>query len=272
MVCIGPPDHSDQLTDYWCPGETHRTLTSGFLLLFSRSVISDFLWPQGLQHAKLPCPSPSPGACSNSYPWSQWCHPTISSSVIPFSSCPQSFPAAGSFLMSSALSIRWPKYWIFSFCISPSDECSGLNSLIDWFPGLTGLISLQSKGLSRVFSNTTVQKHQFFSSQPLVQLSHPYVTIRKTIALIRWTFIDKVMSLLFNMLSRFVIAFLPRSKCLFNFMVAVTICSDFGAQENKSLSLFLLFPHLFAMKWWDQMLWSYFFECWVLNQFFHSPL
>ena len=74
------------------------------------------------------------------------------------------------------------------------------------------------------------------------------MTIRKTIALIRWTFIDKVMSLLFNMLSRFVIAFLPRSKCLFNFMVAVTICSDFGAQENKSLSLFLLFPHLFAMK------------------------
>ena len=96
--------------------------------------------------------------------------------------------------------------------------------------------------------------------------------LKKTIALIRWTFIDKVMSLLFNMLSRFVIAFLPRSKCLFNFMAAVTICSDFGAQENKSLSLFLLFPHLFAMKWWDQMPWSSFFECWVLNQFFHSPL
>ena len=109
---------------------------------------------RGLQHARLPCPSPSPRACSNSGPLSQWCHPTISSSVIPFSSCLQSFPESESFLMSSALPIRWPKYWSFSFSISPSNACSGLNSLIYWFPGLTGLISLQSKGLSRVFSNT----------------------------------------------------------------------------------------------------------------------
>ena len=101
----------------------------------------------------------SPGACSNSYPLSQWCHPTTSSSVIPFSSCLQSFPASGSFPMSQH--IRWPKYWSFGFSISPSSEYSVLISL-----GLTGLISLQSKGLSRVFSNTTVQKHQFFGAQP----------------------------------------------------------------------------------------------------------
>jgi len=101
------------------------------LLLFSRSVVSDSLWPHGLQHARLPCPSPAPGACSNSCPLSRWCHPTISSSVVPFSSCLQPFPASGSFLMS----------WLFpsgdqsfSFNSSPSNEYSGLISFrIDWF-------------------------------------------------------------------------------------------------------------------------------------------
>ena len=100
-------------------------------LLFSRSVMSDSWWPHGLQHARLPCPSPSPGPCSNTCPQSWWCHPTISSSVIPFSSCPQSFPASGSFLMSQLF--RCPKYWSFSFSISPSDEYSGLISFrMDW--------------------------------------------------------------------------------------------------------------------------------------------
>ena len=122
----------------------------------------------------------------------------------------------------------------------------------DCFPlGLTGWISLQSKGLSRVFSNTTVQKHQFISAHSaffIVQLSHSYMTTGKTIALTRRTFVDKVMSLLFNMLSRLVIAFLPRSKCL-DFMASVTICSDFGAPKKQSLTI--SFPHLFAMKCWD---------------------
>ena len=130
-------------------------------LLFSRSVMSDSLWPYGLQHARLPCPSPSPGACSNSCPLSQWCYPTISSSVIPFSSCSQSFPASGSFLMSQLFA---------SGDQSIGGSASALVLLMnirDWFPlGLTGLISLQPKGLSKVFSNTTVQMHQFFGSQP----------------------------------------------------------------------------------------------------------
>ena len=110
---------------------------------------------------RLPCPSPTPRACWNSCPSSQWCHPTISSSIGPFSSCLQSFPVSGSFWMS----------WLFasggqSIGASPSASVFPMN-IQDWFPlGSTGWISLQSKGLSRVFSNTTVQKHQFFSAQP----------------------------------------------------------------------------------------------------------
>ena len=126
---------------------------------FSRSVVSDSLQSHGLQHTRLPCSSPTPRACSCSCPSSRWCRPTISSSLIPFSSCLQSFPASV-FSDESILRIRWPKYWSFSFSISLS------MNIQDWSPlGWTGWISLQSKGLSRVFSNTTVQKHQFFGSQ-----------------------------------------------------------------------------------------------------------
>ena len=126
----------------------------------SHSVMSDSLLPHVLQHARPPCPSRTPGAYSNSYPSSWWCHPTISSAVVPFSSCLQSFPASGSF----------PMNWFFPSggqSIGPSASASVLPMNIqDWFPlGWTGWISLQSKGLSRVFSNTTVQKHQFFSTQ-----------------------------------------------------------------------------------------------------------
>ena len=130
------------------------------LSLFSHPVMSDSSWPHGLQHNRLPCPSISPWVCSNSCPLSQCCHPTISSPVIPFSSCPQSFSVLV-FSNESVFCIRWPKYW--SFSISPSNEYSGL---ISFRVELTGLISLQSKGLSRVFSNTKVWKHQFFSAQP----------------------------------------------------------------------------------------------------------
>ena len=119
------------------------------------------LWPHKLQHARLPCPSPSPGTCSNSCPLIQWCHPTISSSVVPFSFRLQSFPASGSFLMSQLFAPGGQ-----SIGASASASVLPMN-IQDWFPsGLTGLISLQSRELSKVFFNTTVQKHQFFSTQP----------------------------------------------------------------------------------------------------------
>ena len=124
---------------------------------FSHSVVSDSLWPHGPQQARFPRPSPTPRACSKSCPSSQWCYPTISSSAIPFSSWLQSFPASGSFQMSQLFALGGQN-------IEGSASASVLPMNIqDWFPlGLTGWISLQSKGLSRVFSNTTVQKHQFF--------------------------------------------------------------------------------------------------------------
>ena len=122
-------------------------------LVVVQSLSRVWLWPRGLQHSRPPCPSPTPGVYSNSCPLSQWCHPTVSSSVVPLSSCLQSFPASVIPKMS-ALRIRWPKCWSFSFSISPANEYSGLISF-----RLIGLISLQSKGLSRVFFSTAVQKH-----------------------------------------------------------------------------------------------------------------
>ena len=127
---------------------------------FSYTVVSDSLQPHGLQHARLPCPSPTPGVYSNPCPLCRWRHTTISSSVIPFSSCLQSFPTSAYFQMS----------WFFA----SGSQSIGISALVsvlpmniqDWFPlAWTGWISLQSKGLSRVFSNTTVQKHQFFGAQ-----------------------------------------------------------------------------------------------------------
>ena len=119
------------------------------------------LQPCRLQHARLPCPSLSPRVSSNSCPLSQWCHPAILSSVVPFS-CPQSFPASGSFSSESALHIRWPKYWSFNFSINSSNEYSGLVSFrIDWFD----LLAVQGT-LNRVHSSTTVWKHQFFGTLP----------------------------------------------------------------------------------------------------------
>ena len=127
---------------------------------FSHSVVSDSLQPHELQHARPPCPSPTPGVYPNSCPSSWWCHPAILSSVIPFSSCPQSFPASGSFPMSQLFT--WGGQ---STGVSASTSVLPMNTQ-DWSPlEWTGWNSLQSKGLSRVFSNTTVQKHQFFGAQ-----------------------------------------------------------------------------------------------------------
>ena len=138
--------------------------------------------------------------------------------------------------------MRWPKYWSFSFSISPSKEISGLIFRMDWLDLLAVQGTLKSLLQHHSAKASILQCSAFFT----VQLSHPYMTTGKTIDLTRWTFVGKVMSLLLNMLSRLVITFLPRSKRL-NFMAAVTIHSDFGAQKN-SQPQFLLFPHLFAMK------------------------
>ena len=141
--------------------DCHKEKNKYCISQFTHSYVSDFLWHHGLQHARLPCPSPTPGAYSNSCPSCRWCHPTISSSVIPFSSRLQSFPTSGSFPMSQFFPSGG-----HSTVVSASASVLPMN-IQDWFPlGLTGWISLQSKGLSRAFSNTTVQKRQFFSAQP----------------------------------------------------------------------------------------------------------
>ena len=155
--------------------------------------MSNSLWPHGLQHTSPPCPSTTPRTYSNSLtPLSWWCHPTISSSVVPFSPHLQSFPASGSSEMSQLFISSGQ-----SIGVSASTSVLPMNTQ-DWSPlGWTGWISMKSKGLSRVFSNTTVQKHQFFGAVFfIVQLSHPYMITGKTIALTRGTFVGKVMSLL----------------------------------------------------------------------------
>ena len=165
------------------------------------------LRPHGLQHARPPCPSPTPRVYSHSCLLSWWCHPTISCSVVPFSFHHHSSPASGSFQMSQLFTSGGQ-----SIRVSASTSVLPMNTQ-DWSPlGWTGWISLQSKGLSRVFSNTTVQKNQFFGAQlSLWSSSHIHTwLLEKTIALTRRTFAGKVISLLFNMLSKLVITFLPR--------------------------------------------------------------
>ena len=146
----------------------HKMLV--LFLLFSRSVMSSSLRPHGLQHTMLPCPSASSGACSNSHPLSQWCHPTISSSIVPFFSCLQSFPASGSFPMSQLFASGDQSIGASASAPVPPMNFQNLFPL-----GLPGYISLQSKGLSRIFSNITVQKHQILWHSALltVQLSYP---------------------------------------------------------------------------------------------------
>ena len=161
-------------------------------------------------------------------------------------------PSIRVFPNESTLHMRWPKYWSFSFNMSPFNEHPGLICFrIDWLDLLAVQGSLKSLLQHHSSKASILWRSAFFT----VQLSHPYMTTGRTIALTRRTFVGKLTSLLFNMLSRLVITFLPRSKRLLIFMAAITICSDFGA-PSKSLTLFPLFPHLFAMKWWDQMPWS----------------
>ena len=160
--------------------------------------MSDSLWPHGPQHARPPCPSPTPGVYSNSCPLSWWCHPTISSSVIPFSTHPQSFPASGSFQMSQLFASGGQ-----NIGVSASTSLLPMNTQ-DWSP-LDGLVGSPCSPrdlkilLQHHSSKTSIIWHSAFF---IVQLSHLYITIGKTIALTRWTFVGKVMPLLFNMLSR----------------------------------------------------------------------
>ena len=165
---------------------------------------------------------------------------------------PSVFPSIRVFSSESALRIRWPKCWSFSFSISPSSEYSGLISFrIDWFDLLTVQGTLKSL-LQHYSSKASFLQCSAFL---MVQLSHPYMTTGKTIALTIWTFVSKVIFLLFNMLSMFVITFLPRNKHL---LISWLQWPSAVILEPKkiNLSLFLIFPHLFAMKWWDRMSWS----------------
>ena len=191
----------------WLPNTfTRLNLKFAGIFLFNRSVMSDSLWPHG--HTRLPCPPLSPGVYSHSCPLSLWCYLTISSSAAP-SPLPSVFPSIRVFSSESILLIRSPKYWNFSFSISPFNEYSGLISVrTDWFDLLVVQGTLKSV-LHRYSSKASIL---WLSAFFMVQLSHPYMTTAKTIVLTIWTFVGKVISLLFNMLSRFAIAFLPRNK------------------------------------------------------------
>ena len=176
---------------------------------FSHSVVSDSLRPHGLQHARPPCPSPAPRVYSHSHPSVMpsnhlvLCHPLLL--------LPSVFPSFRVFSNESALHIRWPKYWSFSLSISPSNEHPGLVSFrMNWLD----LLAVQGTPKSLLQHHSSKASIPRRSSVFIVQLSHPYMTIGKTIALTRQTFVGQVMSLLFNMLSRLVITFLPRSKGL----------------------------------------------------------
>ena len=174
---------------------------------FSCSFVSHSLWPHGLQHARPPCPSPTPGVYSNSCHWVsdaiQPSHPLSSPSPT------VNLPSIRVFFNESVLCIRWPRYWSFSFSISPTNEYLGLISFrMDWLDLLAVQRTLKSLLQHHCSKASILRCSDFF----IVQLSHPYVTTGKTIALTRWTFVSKVMSLLFNKLSRLVITFLPKSK------------------------------------------------------------
>ena len=206
---------------------------------FSHSVVFDSLWPRESKDTRPPCPSPTPGVHSNSCPSSQWCHPAISSSVIPFSSCPQSSPSIRVFSNESTLHMRWPKYWSFSLSISPSNKHPGLISFrMDWLDLLAVQGTLKSL-LQHHSSKASILQHSAFLT---VQFSHPYMTTGKTIALTRRTFVGRVMSLLFNMLSRWVIIFLPRSKCLLISWLQSPSVVILKPQKIKSDTVSTVFP------------------------------
>ena len=205
------------------------------------------LWLHEVQHARLPCPSPTPRASSDSRPSSQWCHPTISSGweVIPFCHplllLPTIFPRIRVFSNESVIRIRWPKYWSFRFSISPSNEYSGLISFrIDWFD----LLAVQGTLKSLLQHHNSKASNLWHSIFIMVQFAHPYRTPGKTIALTRWTFIGKVMCLPFKMLSKLVIAFLPRSKRLLFSWLQSPSAAILEPKKIKPVTVYIVFPSI----------------------------
>ena len=181
---------------------------------------------------------------------------------------PQIPPSIRVFSSESTLHMRWQKYWSLSFNISPSSEHPGLTFFrIDWLDLLAIQRTLRSL-LQHHSSKPSILRHSAFF---VVQLSHPYMTTGKTIALTRWTFVGKVISLLCNMLSRLVITFLPRSKHLLISWLQSPSAVILEPRKIKSDTVSTVSPSI-SIKWWDQMPWSSFSECWALSQIFHSPL
>ena len=220
---------------------------------FSRSVMFDSLQPHRLQYARLPCPSPTRGAYSNLCPLSQWCHLWHQ----PFCTLSSPSPPALNLSQHQGL-LQWVSsshqvskvFKSFTISISPSNEYSGLISFrMDWLDLLAVQGTLKSLLQHHHSKASILWPSAFF----MVRLSHPFMTTGKTKALTRWTFVGKVMSLLFNMLSRSVIAFLPRRKHL---LISWLKSPSAVVLEQKKKSLFPLFLHLFAIKWWDRMSWS----------------
>ena len=232
---------------------------------FSPSVMSDSFRPHDVQHTRPPCPSPTPRVYLNSCPLSRWCHPepfikrlfissNSSSSESLISSChpllllPPIFPNTRVFSNESALHIRWSKYWSFSFNISPSDEHPGLISFrMDWLD----LLAVQGTLKSLLQHNSSKASILWHSAFFVVQLLHPYMTTAKTIALTRRKFVGKVMSLLFNMLSRLVITFLPRSKCLF--ISWLQSPSAVILEPKKTVCHCFHCLSIYLSQWWDLM-------------------
>ena len=213
-------------------------------MLFSCSVMFNSLWPHGLQPARLPCPSPSPRACSDSCLLSRWCHAIL---TCPLFLLPSIFPSIRVFSKESFLHISQPNYRSFSFSISPPNEYSGLISFrTDWFY----LLAIQGtlKSLLQHHSSRTIIL--WCSAFFRVQLSHLCMTIGKTIALTRWTLVGKVMSLLFNMLSRLVIAFLPRSERLLISWLQSPSAVILEPPKIKSVTMSICFP--IYLPWSDE--------------------
>ena len=232
--------------------EINLKLYSTTSVQFSCSVVSDSLWAREWQHARPPCPSPTPGVHTYPCPLSWWCHPTISSSVIPFSSCPPSFSQnQGLFKWVSSLH-QVAKILEFQLQHQSFQWTFRTDFLsMDWVELLVVQGTLKSLVQHRSSKASILWGLAFF----IAQLSHPYMTTGKTITLTTQTFVDKVMSLLFNMLSRLVVTFLPRSKCLFISWLQ-SPSAVILEPRNWHQPVYSMFPHLLAVKWWDQMAWS----------------